>query len=245
MKCFSTAWPLSASVMLLVTAPAFSGALSSNPVHDGQPVVYILAQNDVSRNTPDDIAQATPDHYRADAGTPDEFAASGFSRFGQPMPGLHLAARLAVAETYVGITSGQLDVWRAYASALIEFADLPEVARRPERPRGGPPHARGDGSPPSVDARPAPVDEPLLTERVVGGVIERGEKAVVLKGALSALRATLAPEQLSRLRKAERSLLPSPGLPTLMAPGRSHPDFDRRRHIDMPVPPPLPPFSGE
>lgn len=110
-------------------------------------------------------------------------------RRGPSQHGLDLAARLAAAETYVGVTSAQEDAWRAYTSALISFFDRP--------------------APPAQEARPdVPQPAPLFTERLAGRAIEQGEKAQALKDAAEALRAALSDEQLGRLARAEEAFSP-------------------------------------
>lgn len=146
-------------------------------------------------------------------------------------PALHLAARLAAAEIYVGVTSTQLDVWRAYTTALIGLVGRPEFDRGTDAPRGAQPE-----SPPREQADGAASGEaPLFTERLAEQVIERGEEANALKAASAALRWTLTPEQIARLREAELSFFPPP-----------HPERpDRARGRDADMPPPLPQDPGE
>jgi hypothetical protein len=117
--------------------------------------------------------------------------------------GLKIAARLAQTETYVGITSAQLDVWRAYTSALIDFFERPARDRGPGGPAVAPPPAQGEAGPAPADTAPA-----LFAERLADRAIARAEKARALKTALDALRAQLTPEQLDRLVKAERAFRP-------------------------------------
>lgn len=120
--------------------------------------------------------------------------------------GLRIAARLSQTETYVGITSAQLDAWRAYTSALIDFFERP--AR--DRP-GGPGPAAAPPPPPSQGQRgPTPTDAApaLFADHLADRAIARAEKARTLKTALDALRAQLTPEQLDRLAKADRAFRP-------------------------------------
>lgn len=122
-------------------------------------------------------------------------------------PGLRIAARLAQIETYVGITSAQLDVWRAYTSALIDFFERSARDRGP----GGPPPADAPPPPPSQGEpgqAPADAGPVLFAERLADRAIARAEKARTLKTSLDALRAQLTPEQLDRLAKAERAFGP-------------------------------------
>lgn len=149
---------------------------------------------------------------------------------------LHLAARLAAAEIYVGVTSTQLDVWRAYTTALIGFVGRPEFDRRTDAPLGAQPESapreQADGA--------SSAEAPLFTERLAERVIERGAEANALKAASAALRWTLTPEQIARLREAELSFFQPP---RPEGPGSERPDRLHGRHADMP--PPLPQIPGE
>jgi hypothetical protein len=149
---------------------------------------------------------------------------------------LRLAARLAAAEIYVGVTSTQLDVWRAYTSALIGLVGRPEFDRRTDAPQGaqpeGPPREQADGA--------ASSEAPLFSERLAERVIERGAEANALKAASAALRWTLTPDQIARLRAAELGFF-QPSHPE--GPGSEGPDRLYGLHADMR--PPLPPISGE
>lgn len=146
-------------------------------------------------------------------------------------PALHLAARLAAAEIYVGVTSTQLDVWRAYTTALIELVGRPNFDRGTDAPLGAQPESpsreRADGA--------ASAEAPLFTERLAEQVIERGKEANAMKAASAALRWTLTPEQVARLREAELSFFPPP-----------HPEGpDRARGWDADMTPSLPQVPGE
>jgi hypothetical protein len=251
MKRSSFAGLLSAVVLVSTAVPSLSEALGSNPLPDGRSIVRVMALHDgasLPRQTAWEgtslVAQADIDDRGRDAD-----AGNGFGhhspRPSQPHaprndgfdPALHLAAKLAAAETYVGITSSQLDAWRTYAVALIDLVDRPGPERSPDGPRRERPDAprgeRPEGPPQAQPPHGQPADAPLFAEKLAAQAIERGEKAGTLKAAIAALRTTLAAEQIARLREAERSFLPqrAPGGPDGFAP-------HDRRHGDFPAPTP-------
>lgn len=246
MKRSSFVGLLSGTLLVSTAVPSFSAAFVSVTMPDGRPLVRVTAENDGSGAPLDGdptafllLAQADIQGENEDVGPPENIGPPDIPH-GASGPALHIAARLAAAETYVGITSGQLDAWRAYASALIGLVDGP----KPERDRNGPrrhrpDHQRGeraDGAPPAEGVRSEPADRPLLTERLADGAIDRGEKAEALKAAIAALRTTLTPDQTARLRDAERSFLP-PGPPgsgvwDAHQGGGHHDGYD-----DVPMPP--------
>jgi hypothetical protein len=125
-----------------------------------------------------------------------------------PRPaGFELASRLAAAETYIGVRSGQLDAWRGYTAALIDFLDRPAVGPGPQAPA---PDAAGK----------------LFAEGLAERAVAEGDKARALQQAIGALRAALDPAQLERLGNADALLLPPP------LPPHGHPD-----RPGMPAPP--------
>lgn len=164
---------------------------------------------------------------------------------GSANPGLDLAAKLSAAETYVGVTSAQEDVWRAYTSALIAFFDHP----MPPPPGGAPgvlPDPDGDPqqSGPAANADKAP----LVSERIAARAIDQGEKAKTLKAAVDALRSALAPDQLKRIAVAEKALQPPPRGPHGPAEGREewHAGHGPRGHAGQPpIPDDMPPPPRE
>lgn len=111
-------------------------------------------------------------------------------RRGGPM---QLAARLSAVETYVGIRSDQLDAWRGYTTALIDFFDRP-----------GPRVRGGQGRPMAPGDAGAQGDRPLMAEMMADRAIARAAKAETLKQAVQALRDVLTPDQLEKLAQAER-----------------------------------------
>ncbi|EJF91144.1 hypothetical protein [Bartonella tamiae] len=94
--------------------------------------------------------------------------------------GMHLAQRLSVMETAIGIRSDQLDAWRRYTSALVDMSDRMKSA----------PH-EADGS---------LKDKAILGENMAERMIERAEKAKLFKEAASQLRNVLDEKQLERLK---------------------------------------------
>lgn len=106
--------------------------------------------------------------------------------------GIALAGKLSAAETYVGVTPEQLGAWRAYTTALIDFAEPPEAGGRD---------------------RKADVER-LPGEGMADGLIAAAEKAKALKGAIDGLKKALKPEQLHRLSEIAPTLAafgPPPG----------------------------------
>lgn len=95
--------------------------------------------------------------------------------------GMRLAARLAAAETYVGIRSDQLDAWRAYTSALIALFQPPSLA--PNSPMA---------------------DNALARQEQLARLIkERAARADTLLQAITALRAKLTQEQIGLLERVD------------------------------------------
>ncbi len=107
-------------------------------------------------------------------------------------PGLKLAGRLSVLETYIGVTPEQEPAWRAYSDALIAFAGA-------EGPGHGP--GNGPGKAPGPDGKP-PAPR-LMGENIAERAIAAGQKAEVLQAAAVTLRAALSEDQLARLIAAE------------------------------------------
>jgi len=119
---------------------------------------------------------------------------------GMPMHGMHgmhghgmrgadramrLAKHLSTMETLLGIRSDQLDAWRAFTAAAIDFAS-------PSRPK------------PMDDAdKPDRGEAFAMADRMADRAIARAEKAKALKDAVAALRQKLTPEQLDRVKAVE------------------------------------------
>ncbi|MFJ5489334.1 Spy/CpxP family protein refolding chaperone, partial [Hansschlegelia beijingensis] len=125
---------------------------------------------------------------------------------GMPMHGMHgmhgmsrhgmrgarramwLAERLTAMETLLGIRNDQLDAWRAFTAAAIDFVS-------PLRPK---PAGEGD--------KPADAEAFAMADRMADKAIARAEKAKVLKEAIAALRQKLTPEQLERVKSVEAEM---------------------------------------
>lgn len=200
---------LSATVLALVASPSFSRDLNANPSQDDQSAVRIVAGDfREAGEAPPAPAPHLDDGEHARPQWPGDEGPGGLDRAGPPPvgrpdhPGLGLAARLAATETYVGITAGQLDAWRAYTSALIDFLENAGPGPGPDRQWWPAPPGGEDAAKPSPDAAP------FFAERLADRAIAQGEKAKALKQAIDALRPVLRPEQLERLAKAEPAFPP-------------------------------------
>lgn len=134
----------------------------------------------------------------------------GPRRWHGPAFGERLAMRLAAAENAAGIKTAQLDAWRTFSAALVDFATF-------QRPSMGPRDADdemddeamapGDDEPAVTDggeaaeAPAAPGPGPGassgmdLLDRLIARAENRAEKAARLKAAKTALEAVLEPGQ--------------------------------------------------
>jgi hypothetical protein len=119
-----------------------------------------------------------------------------------PNPALMVAGKLSALETLIGIRSAQLDAWRDYTNALTDFLAFPK-----HQPAGEP--AADDAAASEADHKTDGPSE-LFGERMADRVLDRADKAKVLKEKALALRQVLTADQLAKLEDAEQSLVPHP-----------------------------------
>ncbi|MEW6257658.1 MAG: hypothetical protein AB1592_17020 [Pseudomonadota bacterium] len=167
------------------------------PTSEAQPEQYRIA---VSRITPSGLlisesaqSPAVPAHFAPPPAAPEDCAAcaapAGASppsgppprragHFPPPPPGpLDVARLLAAQEIALGIRMDQLDLWRSYAAAVVDLADLGP----PEPPKAG---------------------EPLgMSQMIAQRVLAEGRKAQVVLDTRAALLAKLTPAQIETARK--------------------------------------------
>ncbi|MDR6755964.1 hypothetical protein J2Y48_001254 [Mycoplana sp. BE70] len=129
-----------------------------------------------------------------------------------------LATRLAAAETAAGIKTAQLDAWRTFTAALVDFA-TPQRASMASRDQAGDEGAMKGETLAPTDEQQAAQTPPAegtasgragpsgldFLDRMIARAETRAEKAEKLKAAKSALEAVLEPGQKEVL---ERFLLP-------------------------------------
>lgn len=165
------------------------------------------AQEPAKEPLPQEIGHSQPSGEQSRGELPRHAPFGGPDRpfgFGPRKPGIEIAGQLAAAETYIGVKSDQLDAWRGYTSALLDF--LPPVGKAPEgKPdeAGRPPRAPGDDA--AATRLPA--------ERLAEEAIARGEKAKQLKAAIDQLKGALQPEQLKKFAEIGLPFPPFPGRP--------------------------------
>ncbi|MBD9371502.1 hypothetical protein IB238_02455 [Rhizobium sp. ARZ01] len=124
--------------------------------------------------------------------------------------GERLAIRLAAAETAAGIKVGQLDAWRTFTAAFVDFATpMPlrggmmmddEPAMTESEAAEVAPGSEEAQTPPAADQQPAGTDRADrggfdMLDRMIARVENRAQKAEKLKAAKSALEGVLEPGQ--------------------------------------------------
>ncbi|MBD8554233.1 hypothetical protein IFT84_06800 [Rhizobium sp. CFBP 8762] len=223
MKHMMTVLGLASATMLSpLAAHAAPGTSSSQPT--AQPAGMVeMAQADEGR-----LDKPKPPHDRKDGpgkhGKHDRDDRDGKRKHGPRHEGMRgdpvmrLAGRLSAMETLIGIRGDQLEAWRNYTSAFIDFAD-----RGMPKPPMPAPAADGQAT------QTPPPKPPLMAERLADRAIAQAEKAKKLKEVTEALKGVLTPEQLERWEKAERPHGPR-------GPGHHGPEAGN--------PPPPPPADG-
>lgn len=122
--------------------------------------------------------------------------------------GLDIAGRLATAEIYLGVKSNQIDAWRAYTSALIDFMI--------------PTHHVDNNQPGTYDHNGLPLEAEAVE------AISRAGKAEALQGAVEKLKQVLDPAQIAKLTELETALLPNHDEVELTPP----PPYDDRQSCE-------------
>ncbi|QIB32255.1 hypothetical protein [Ancylobacter pratisalsi] len=135
---------------------------------------------------------------------PPGFPPPGFARDDVPPPPgdpLVLAASLSTLETYIGITSAQLDAWRGYTDALQALMAGPNPGEEPA----------------------APDADMLPGERLAQALATHGDEARRLTAAIGTLRGALSKAQLARFAEAEPLCPPPFSPPGSPLPGPASP----------------------
>lgn len=193
----------------LSAMPRTSGALQvqAAPAPEAPPEQYRIAVSRVtspalviSQTAPEMVTPAAfaapPAGPAEEAGAPPPAPRHGpppfAGHFPPPPPRpMDLASLLAAQEIALGIRADQLDVWRSYAAAVVDMADL------------GPPE-------------PPKADEPLaLSQMIATRALAEAKKAQVVLETRAALLAKLSPPQIETARKLTPPRPPegAPGAP--------------------------------
>jgi hypothetical protein len=112
----------------------------------------------------------------------ERHGSGGAGRFGPD----RLAGKLSAMETEIGIRVNQIDAWRDFTDALLATMK--------------PPFGPGAGMMPPPDETAEPF---ALAEHAADNAIARGKSGEDLKKAITALKTTLTPEQLDKVKAIE------------------------------------------
>ncbi|OZA83530.1 MAG: hypothetical protein B7X76_07455 [Azorhizobium sp. 39-67-5] len=195
-----TVSPVAADGSLLVQTAAAPAPTSPSAAQGGPPTrLTQAAPAEAPRQPPAPVAEAAPERqppFAPPGFPPQGFPPQGFPPHGFPPPRpdpIEVAGLLSAQEIALGIRADQIDVWRAFASAVVDFVAV-------------------DGPPPPPEQGSRPKPEPFgLPQAIASRAVEAGAKAKAVLDARTALLARLTPAQIERARKMDMPPPPPPG----------------------------------